>query len=474
VSLSDVELAAVVAEVAPRLRGATLGKVWQPAADTLLLELGREELLVSAHPRAARIHLAGARAPAAGPPPAFAMLLRKRLGGHRLHELRTLGAGERVVELDFGAGRDRLVAELTGPHANVFLVDGAGLVAASLRPSSSTTRALAPGAPYSPPPPAPLTAGWRGRNRFAAAPEVSTAIAAHYQAELAGAEERELRQRLEGALRRELDRIARREHALRGDLERIAAAAEYRKWGDLLLAHAHELPGRGATSATVPDDFIDGAPLTITLDPTLDARQNAARLYRQHKRMTAGRKHAEKRLADTLASATAARKKLEAIAALTLDELRRRAERAPPPPRERRRREPPERLPYREYTSLSGDKIYVGRSAADNDTLTFRVARGSDMWFHCRDAPGSHVVVPTRGKHELSEATFLDAASLAAHHSPLRNEAQVDVTYAHVKSLRKPRGAPPGLVFVSEGKTIRIRLEPERLARLLAAPALDP
>jgi predicted ribosome quality control (RQC) complex YloA/Tae2 family protein len=477
VSLSDAEIADVVAELAPRLSGGQVGKAWLRDADTLVLEIGRERLLLSTHPRASRLHLetskprrasgagTGAGTGAAAPP--FAMLLRKRIGGHRLQALEAL-PDERLVTLGFGAGRDRLVAELTGPHANLFLVSPAGLIAGALHRSTSTTRVLSVGHEYRLPPPAPAGALWRGRRRFTS-PHPADEVAAHYAAFLAAEEERQLRERIAAALRRDLVRVGRRERALREDLTRIAQAAHHRKLGDLLLAHAATLPGRGATSVTVPDDFEDGAPITIATDPALDARENAARHYRQHRRLAAGRKHADARLAATLSELRDLEARLQALPTLPLEALRRLASHRPAG-RTSQRRPAEERLPYREYRSLAGDAIWVGRSAADNDALSFRHARGNDLWLHSRDAPGAHVVVPLRSGKPVSEATFLDAATLAAHFSPLAGEAQVDVSYTAVKNLRKPRGAAPGLVFTADAKTIRVRLEPVRLERLLARP----
>src|SRR5262249_23503802 len=123
----------------------------------------------------------------------------------------------------------------------------------------------------------------------------------------------------------------------------------------------------------------------------------------------------------------------------------------PAPPRPRPRHI--ERLPYREYRSAAGEAIWVGRGAKDNDVLTFRHARGADLWLHCLDAAGAHVVVPLRAGKPVSEATFLDAATLAAHYSRLAGEAQVDVLYTHVKNLRRPKGAHPGRVFTSDRMT---------------------
>ncbi|HKA86290.1 MAG TPA: NFACT RNA binding domain-containing protein [Haliangiales bacterium] len=466
-SLSDAEVALVAAELAPRLHG-HVGKIFADPHDpfAIVVEIGRDRLVLSAHPRASRIHLQAERAPAAGPPPAFAMLLRKRLSG--LRPLLSVLPGERVVTLDFGPGHDRLVAELTGPHANVFLVAPDGTIAGALRPSRSATRPLAPGSAWTPPPTAPPDARWRGRNRFGAGPGAAERMAAHYAAFLAEEETRALRERLGGALRRDFHRLTRREAALEGDMARIAEAARYRKLGDLLLAHAHALPGRGAASAVVPDDFEDGAPLTIPLDPALDARENAARYYRQHKRLTAGRRHAEGRLAATRAEMARLRARLDAVPSLSLEELRARAPAVPARARRRSDAEADaERLPFREFRSVAGEVIWVGRSAADNDALTFRHARGGDTWLHARDAPGAHVVVPARGGRPPAAETLLDAATLAAHYSPLAKEAQVDVHVAQVKNLRKPRSAPPGMVYASETKTIRVRMEAERVRRLL-------
>ena len=490
-SLSDVEIAHVVAELAPLVVGQSVGKVHEAWGHTLLLELGKERVIFSAHPRASRVHTTAARGRLDTPgaaPSGFAMLLRKRLGGLRVVSLAVPLAGERVVELGFGPGRERLVAELTGPHANVFLIDGAGSLVASLRPSRSTTRPLAPGVTYTPPPPAPAVAKWRGGDRFGPPPGTSGRAAAFYEQQLAHEEEAALREQLGAVLRRAIDRLERREAALLTDLARAGEAEVYRKYGDLLLAHAWELPGRGATSVTVSDDFEDGAPLTIALLATLDGKQNAARYYKQHKRLTGGKKRIHERIAATRTALEHGRTRLAELHALDLAGLRALVAALPPElrpapgetakARARRRSEDAAEaaaLPYREYRSLAGDVILVGRSASDNDTLTFRVGRGNDLWMHTRDAPGAHVVVRRQGSAAgatgLSEATMLDAATLAAHNSPLGGEAQVDVTYTAVKNLRKPRGAPPGLVYVSEAKTLRVRMDPERLARLLAPPS---
>jgi predicted ribosome quality control (RQC) complex YloA/Tae2 family protein len=453
--LSDAELAGVVAELGPRLRGEVTGKVWQPDAHTLILEIGRERLCVSAHPKLARLHLVP-RTPATGEPTAFAMLVRKHLGGRRLHELRAT-PGDRLVRMELGG--DVLIAELTAPHADVVLVDESGNVLGSLRNRT-------PGV-YAPPPPPPSAwARWLGRKDFGDSPGVAERVAAAAEVATRELRTRELREAIGAKWRRELERAERRRRAIDDDLARITDAEGDRKRADLLLAHAFSLPARGASSVVVPDDFVDGSPLTIELDPALDIRQNAAQLYRRHQRLAQGRARAEARRTAAIAEADEITQRLHRLPHLSLDELE---SLAPAPRPKRRRAVQEERLPYHVFVSQSGDEIWVGRSAKDNDALTFRHARGNDLWLHCRDAAGSHVVIPQRGK-ATGEATFLDAATLAARHSSLRKEAQVDVTYTHVKSLRKAKGIA-GRVFVSEGKTVRVRMDAARMERLNASRA---
>ena len=129
---------------------------------------------------------------------------------------------------------------------------------------------------------------------------------------------------------------------------------------------------------------------------------------------------------------------------------------------------PAARLPYLRFAALKGSEIRVGRSARDNDRLTFREARGNDLWLHTADSPGSHVVLRLEKGHEPDDEELLDAAHLAVHFSPLRGAPRVDVHVARQKEVHKPRKAPAGLVTLSGGKVLRLRVEPARLARVLA------
>jgi predicted ribosome quality control (RQC) complex YloA/Tae2 family protein len=128
--------------------------------------------------------------------------------------------------------------------------------------------------------------------------------------------------------------------------------------------------------------------------------------------------------------------------------------------------------PYRTYEGHGGHPIWVGRGSAHNDTLTFQVARPWHVWFHARGVPGAHVVVPLQKSAELPQEVMLDAAHLALHHSDLKGEPRGEVSYVPVKRVRKGRDAAAGAVSFTGEKTVMLRVESDRLQRLLATERL--
>jgi predicted ribosome quality control (RQC) complex YloA/Tae2 family protein len=133
----------------------------------------------------------------------------------------------------------------------------------------------------------------------------------------------------------------------------------------------------------------------------------------------------------------------------------------------RKRRQAGVRLPYREFRSGDASAVLVGRGAADNDRLTLRVARPHDLWLHARGVTGAHVVVPLSKGQSCSAETLVDAATLAAHFSDLRGETIVDVLYTPRRFVHKRKGSPIGSVTLGSEKVIAVRIEAERLKRLL-------
>ena len=104
------------------------------------------------------------------------------------------------------------------------------------------------------------------------------------------------------------------------------------------------------------------------------------------------------------------------------------------------------------YGSSDGFLILVGRNNAQNDKLTLKTARGKDLWFHTKNAPGSHVVVMSEGQ-DIPLPTQNQAAMLAVVHSSQKNSAKVPVDYTEVTNIRKTNDLPPGMVLYDHSET---------------------
>ncbi len=124
--------------------------------------------------------------------------------------------------------------------------------------------------------------------------------------------------------------------------------------------------------------------------------------------------------------------------------------------------------PFKEYRGHGQHRIWVGRGAAHNDTLTFKVSRPWHLWLHARGVPGAHVIIPLEKNETLGSEVLIDAAHLALHHSDLKGEPRGEVSYVPVKRVRKGRDSAAGAVTFTGEKTLMLRVEPGRLSALLA------
>jgi predicted ribosome quality control (RQC) complex YloA/Tae2 family protein len=113
--------------------------------------------------------------------------------------------------------------------------------------------------------------------------------------------------------------------------------------------------------------------------------------------------------------------------------------------------------PYRTFL-VEGFEILVGKGEDDNDHLTFNVAEPHDLWLHVGGGtPGSHVVVRNPERGEIPKTVIERAAAIAAWYSKARAAARVEVHYCRAGDVKKPRGAPAGLVELARYKSVRVK-----------------
>ena len=100
--------------------------------------------------------------------------------------------------------------------------------------------------------------------------------------------------------------------------------------------------------------------------------------------------------------------------------------------------------------------LLVGRNNMENDYLTLKYAKKTDLWFHTKDIHGSHCILVLNGLPLPEDDVLLKCAEIAAYHSKARNSSNVPVDICEVKYVKKPNGAKPGMVIYKNNKTLHL------------------
>jgi predicted ribosome quality control (RQC) complex YloA/Tae2 family protein len=433
---------------------ARITRLDQPLRGVLALSLSspgdRAVLLVSVRPGASGVGLVRER-PRGAPADAFTSMLRRKVVGAELGAIRLAGHTF-VLELVGLDGPLHLRAAPLGRTGAFALGDGDGRVRLAAGPAIEVGSEGRP---------VPWDALWAEGERL--------------EGSLGGAAVDARRQALGRAIGRASKQLARKMRAIEADAARADEAPRLRADANAILSSLHAIP-HGAEVIEAVDYTVDPpAPRRVAIDRRLGPKAQADALFKKARRLERGAKIASERWS----ACAAEHERLEAIASslegAAEDELEVLEERAAglglrlereagAPERAR----PGERKPFRTFVSADGLAIHVGRSAADNDRLTVGHARPHHLWLHARGTTGSHVIVALDKGRDCPPATLADAATLAAHFSRFRSDADVEVQYTPRRYVHKRRGAAPGSVTVERERVILVSMEPERLTRLFA------
>lgn len=541
-------LAALVQELQTSLdrldAGLPVGKVASVGRDAVALDLRRRDgrwLVLTVRPQDSRFYLMPCHPQALGEPP-FVAQLRKALRGARLVRA-AKATDERSVTLTFTGfdeaerpARWHLRQDLTGRHANLWLLTAEEQVVAALRPWEGL-----PGEPYRCPPTTPFSPDasalppllaeletcalrtWRGCHprllrevvfrtqtstpgeafesvhrmlchpqafylyelpegpevfllplthdpglpvtTFASAHEAVATLYAHRERRAA---QHTLRRHWQQAVVTWRKRIERALRKLEEADAQARDAERYRQWGELLYANLATAK-RTAQGVEVVDYYAEPpSPLVIPLEsPTEDiaaAAQRYFRRYQRAQRTLVANVERRRTLEAELSAALACEQALDAAAdeAALADCVRHLRERVPfdlqpreAQPAQETGREKPELAGLRRYRGPDGYEIIVGRTARDNDRLTFELARPHDLWLHAADYPGAHVVIRNPQRQPVPPVVILAAAELAAYFSQAKRDDWVDIRVAERRHLARPRKGAPGQVLVRESRTVR-------------------
>ena len=224
---------------------------------------------------------------------------------------------------------------------------------------------------------------------------------------------------------------------------------KFRIYGELLNTYGYGIQEGEKSFRCL--NYYDNTEITIPLDPTLSAQENAVRYFDKYNKQKRTFEATSRQLEQTEAEI----EHLESIS--TFLDIARKEEDLAQIKEELteygyikrhfsggKRQKKAVSRPFH-YLSSDGFHIYVGQNNYQNEDLTFKLASGNDWWFHAKGIPGSHVIVKTEGK-ELPDRVFEEAGALAAYYSRGRGQDKVEIDYIQKKNLKKVPGAAPGFV----------------------------
>lgn len=242
--------------------------------------------------------------------------------------------------------------------------------------------------------------------------------------------------------------------------------AQTKHEGLLLQSHLY-LWKKGLHSLEVSDWENEGKSRVISLCPPLTGQEEVALRFRKSRKQRLAIPHLERELSKAIDRQTTIESQVASLEMTeTLEELQPLQELLFPPRIIPPKPVKPVKLPYKEYFSSTGQKIWVGKKAQDNETLTFTLAHGNDWWLHVQGAPGSHVVIKS-GKAPDSE-TLQDALQLALIHSQAKKQRQAEIIVTQQKYVSRFGKGPKncGKVQVSQHKLYHITLDLQHFERI--------
>ncbi|MBL3731040.1 NFACT family protein [Lysinibacillus sp. HST-98] len=262
---------------------------------------------------------------------------------------------------------------------------------------------------------------------------------------------------LERWLQNEIDKLALKTKKLTKDYERASKLDQFQLYGELLMANIYAFE-KGVKEVTVTNYYSEtGEEITIPVSERKTPIENAQSYYTKYTKAKNALVMVQEQLektTDEISYFEMLAQQVQQASPGDIEEIREElAEQGYLKLRHAKKKKKQAKPEPERYVSSTGVIISVGKNNKQNDMLTFKLAKRTDIWLHTKDIPGSHVVIHSS---EPDETTLREAATLAAYFSKARESSSVPVDYTEIKQVKKPNGAKPGFVIYFEQKTLYI------------------
>ncbi|MCL2689336.1 MAG: NFACT RNA binding domain-containing protein [Chitinispirillia bacterium] len=249
----------------------------------------------------------------------------------------------------------------------------------------------------------------------------------------------------------------------------------YSQMADSLMADPKIYP-RGSAKALI-ENAHSGEIEEISLNPAFDAIENAELLYRKARKGKRGHETALTLMRETEIKTVELQKIIENIDGminekklsgkldeLTEDDLKEiqglcgqfLPQKTDAAGKSKSSVKKGEKVPFKRYT-IDGWEVFLGNNSTENDEISTRFAKPSDIWLHVAAHAGSHVIIRRpKNTPPPPKEVVEKAAQLAVWFSKAKHTSFAEVHVTEARFVHKRRHAPPGEVIAERCKAIRV------------------
>lgn len=267
---------------------------------------------------------------------------------------------------------------------------------------------------------------------------------------------------IERVIKNEHNKLTKKIVKLKKQLNQAENSEGYRIRGEILNANLAQVKP-GMSQIELPNYYDNNKPIKIKLDTALSPARNGQKYFTRYKKLRDSIKHVKEQIGiaqtnlnyfDTIQTAidNAEPQDIDQIT----DELTSQGYLKKPQKPKRKKKITEKNL--NKFRISSGKTVLVGKNNLQNDWLTLKKANKTDIWFHVKNIPGSHVILQSS---EATDEDIKETAEIAAYFSKAKNSAHVQVDYVADKRVKKPNGAKPGFVIYTGQNSIEVTPEKE-------------
>lgn len=267
---------------------------------------------------------------------------------------------------------------------------------------------------------------------------------------------------LKKSVKKNIDKISRKLSNQSNELNLALNREKYKIYADLISSNFHKIE-KGADSVKVENFYNEMEEIEIPLDSKLDGPSNASKYYKKYSKL----KNAAIYLKEQIEIGKSELDYLESIllniefaeTPEEIDDLYEELEKEgylkKKKKNNKKRKDSQEN--YIKLKTDDGFDIFIGKNNRQNDYLTLKKAKKNDLWFHVKDAPGSHVILKNDNR-DFTNISLITAAKLAAKYSSLSKSQNIPVDYTFKMNVKRHPAKKPGLVTYTNYKTINVNI----------------